>query len=158
MKILVTGAGGYIGRALISELHEEGLNAIGTTRETLNLIDVGDMKRFGDLDIVYLCAYKSRFIECEDDPTAYRINVDAQIEIARQLPKSKIIFLSSEAVERALHTNYGMHKALVETALLTKEAVIARICGKVTDSRLKSLAIWLRCLIAMDSGVYRWTT
>lgn len=154
MNALVTGAEGFIGKALVSELEP---NVVGTTRKTLDLLELGDLSRFAKPDVLYLCAYKSRFIECERDPTAYRINVDAQIELASFWHSTKVVFLSSEAVESAIHTAYGMHKALAEVGLRAVcNPIIARICGKVSASRLPMLAQWLVDLAHKPHGVYRW--
>ena len=157
MKMLVTGAGGFIGGALVKTLQELDQDVMGTTREVLDLLALGDLSRFGHQDVVYLCGGKTRFIDCESDPTAYRINVDAQLAIARHFLGAKIIYLSSEAVERGLHTNYGMHKALVETALWgICSPRIARICQKVTTYNLQSCCDWLSELPRKPPGVYRW--
>lgn len=154
MKAIITGANGYIGKALAERLQP---SVIGTTRRTLDLLEIGDLKRFESPDVVYLCAAKTRFIDCERDPTAYRINVDAQIELASFWGHAKIIYLSSEAVESALHTAYGMHKALAEVGLRAVcNPIIARICGKVTDLTLPHLVNWLHGLAHSKPGVHRW--
>lgn len=154
MNALVTGASGYIGSALVQRLKP---NVQGTTRKTLDLLELGDLTFLGKPDVVYLCAAKTRFIDCEADHTAYRVNVDAQIEIATHFAGAKIVFLSSEAVERALHTNYGMHKALAEMGLRAVcNPIIARICSKVSDSTLPNLVNWLVGLADVKPGVYRW--
>lgn len=155
MNALVTGASGFIGKALTERLKPD---VIGTTKRTLDLLEIGDLNRFDKPDVVYLCAAKTRFIDCEDDARAYRVNVDAQIELASFWGHCKIIYLSSEAVERALHTNYGMHKALAEMGLRTVcNPIIARICRKVTADTLPQLVDWLVDLSKVKPGVYRWT-
>lgn len=154
MNSLVTGANGYIGSALVQRLKP---NVTGTTRRTLDLLEIGDLAFLGKPDVVYLCAAKTRFIDCEADHNAYRVNVDAQIEIASHFAGSKIIFLSSEAVEKALHTAYGQHKALAEVGLRAVcSPVIARICNKVSDTSLPNLVNWLVSLSDAKPGVHRW--
>lgn len=157
MKVLITGAGGFIGERLASYLTLSGEQVTALRRKDLDLLSPGDLSRFGEPSTVYLCAAKTRFIDCEDDPTAYRVNVDAQIEIAKFFNYARIIFLSSEAVERALHTNYGMHKALAEQGLRgVCDPVIARICGKVTQDSVQSVIRWLASLMRSAPGLYRW--
>ena len=95
----------------------------------------------------------SRFIECEDKPMAYRVNVDGPLEVARRTT-GKIIYLSSEAVERALHTNYGMHKALAELALRTQcDPIIVRL-SKV--DRVQDCCEYLVSLAEATPGIYHW--
>ena len=156
MRVLVTGAGGFIGASLVKTLQELDMEVLGTTREVLDLLNLGDLERLGGHDIVYLCAAKTRFIDCESDPTAYRINVDAQIALARHFGYAKIVYLSSEAVEKALHTAYGMHKALVEMGLgAVCSPRIARL-SKVTAETLQSCCDWLADLPRKPPGVDRW--
>ena len=132
------------------------MEVLGATRDVLDLLAPGDLSRFGQRDIVYLCGAKTRFIDCESDPTAYRINVDAQLTLARHFGLSKIVYLSSEAVERALHTAYGMHKALVEVGLWgVCTPRIARL-AKVTPDRLQACCDWIADLPRKPAGVYRW--
>lgn len=158
--ILVTGAAGMIGGALVSHFQMEGQQVLGTTRETLDLLDPGNLSRFGFPNAVYLCAGMTRFIDCETNPDAYRVNVDAQVFLAEEFNDlgAKIIYLSSEAVEKALHTNYGMHKALAEAGLRAVcKPVIARL-GKVTMDTRHMAATWLHSLLIKQAGVYRWGT
>lgn len=158
MRVLITGSSGMIGEALASYLMIAGEEVIATRRRDLDLLNLGDLKRFPEPQVVYLCAAKTRFIDCESDPTAYRINVDAQIALAKYWNFARIVFLSSEAVERALHTNYGMHKALAEQGLRgVCDPVIARICGKVTKDTLSGVVSWLAGLLRAQPGLYRWS-
>lgn len=158
MKALVIGSSGKIGAALLKALKETGHEAIGIPRQELDLLAIPDglgAKYLGP-DVVYLCAAKSRFIDCEADPDTYRINVDAQIDLARQFGYAKIVYLSSEAVERALHTNYGMQKALAEMGLRAVcEPVIARL-SKVDPDALPAACAWLAGLATAKPGVHRW--
>jgi dTDP-4-dehydrorhamnose reductase len=153
VRILITGVNGKIGSRLalfLSPFHK----VTGTTRNTLDLLEPGDLSRFGTQDKVYLCAASTRFIDCERDPNAYRVNVDAQLEIASHFKTA--IYLSSEAVESALHTAYGQHKALCEVGLRAVcKPVIARI-GRVTDENLPKLLNFLGTLLDAKPGVYRW--
>jgi len=156
VRILITGANGYIGNALMGHLAGQGHKIVGTTRKELDLLDLGDLRRFEGIQRAYLCAARTRFIDCERDPEAYRINVDAQISLAEHF--KNVVYLSSEAVESALHTAYGQHKALAEMGLRAVcKPVIARICAKVTEERLTGLCHWLGQLKDANPGVHRWT-
>jgi nucleoside-diphosphate-sugar epimerase len=157
VKVLVTGSDGLIGKALVKTLQELTADVTPANREVLDHLNLGDLSRLGEQDIVFLLAGKTRFIDCESDPTAYRVNVDAQLQLARHFSASRVVFVSSEAVEKALHTNYGMHKALAETGLWGVCAPrIGRICKKVTPQTLQACCDWLAELPRKPPGVYRW--
>ncbi len=67
-----------------------------------------------------------------------------------------MVFISSEAVERALHTNYGMHKALAEASLRAVcDPVIVRL-HKVVPETLSTACAFLASLVTAAPGVYRW--
>lgn len=114
---------------------------------------------FEGADVVYLCAAMTRFIDCEAVSDAYRVNVDGVVELAKKLKfsGSKIVYLSSEAVERALHTNYGMHKALAELGLsAVGNPVIARL-SKVDPWSINHVCAFLIGLATAKPGLYRWS-
>ncbi len=160
MKALVIGAGGKIGANLLKALEGAGHEAVGVTRKFLDLTALPqDIEAvIGSADVIYICAASTRFIDCEADPDAYRVNVDAPVEIATQYKFSgaTIVYLSSEAVERALHTNYGMHKALAEMGLrAVGNPVIARL-SKVDPWSMDDACDFLVKLANAKPGVYRW--
>ena len=158
MKAMVIGANGKIGSALSKALEVAGHEVMRMTRKEIDLLELPNIfDKFGHVDVVYLCAAMTRFIDCEDNDQSYRANVDAPIGIALQVRHyAKVIYISSEAVERALHTNYGMHKALAEIGLKTVcNPVIARI-SKVDPWSMENLCQFLILLAGETGGLYRW--
>ncbi len=156
LKALVIGGTGFIGSALVCALRERDIDVEYTTRQTLDLLK--PIESLPSCDIVYICAAMSRFIECEDNPLAYRVNVDAPREIAELVHPAQVIYLSSEAVERALHTNYGLHKALAEVSLRTVcRPIIVRL-SKVSEERLDDCLDFLVGLasIGIPGKIYHW--
>lgn len=163
MNALVIGAGGMIGKGLLPALRQAQIRPISSTRADLDLLDIPanyatrlEASAGEHIEVVYLCAAMTRFIDCEDNPEAYRVNVDAQIELALQFSWAQIVYLSSEAVERALHTNYGTHKALAEIGLRAVcDPVIVRL-SKVSPTTLGSACAFLASLATAKPGIYRW--
>ena len=152
-----------IGKALLPALRQARVRAFGASRADLDLRDIPQnyAARFeaevGEhIDVVYICAAVTRFIDCEADEDAYSINVDAPAEIARQFNWARIVYLSSEAVERALHTNYGMHKALAEMGLNAVCAPVVVRLSKVGAATLGSACAFLASLATARPGIYRW--
>ena len=153
MKALVIG-GGFIGTALVPALQSRSFEVESTDRSTCLLSNLPD--RLPRADVVFICAAMSKFIVCEADPLAYRVNVDSPYRIALLTKPAKVVFLSSEAVEKALHTNYGMQKALAEQLLLPLGARIARL-SKVIPERLNSCCHFLIDLAEAPPGIYHWS-
>ena len=152
MKISVIGSHGFIGSWLVGALSQAGHDVLPVNRQMLDFLDLpADCPPALQAEVAYICAAKTRFIECEDDATAYRINVDAPVHIARW---QRVVYLSSEAVERAIHTAYGMHKALAEASL--RGHVIARL-GRVQPETLDAACAFLVGLANARPGVYRWS-
>lgn len=161
MKALVIGGDSFIGVRLADALRANGHEVACTTRR------VGRNAVFFDMrypigvprcDVAFICAAMTKFIDCEIDLEAYRVNVDAPINIARQVSDmgGKVVYFSSEAVEGALHTAYGMHKALVETALVgIGNAIVVRI-GKTDEANVESLCRRVIALAVIGTpGLYR---
>ncbi len=154
MRALVIGGNSYIGKRLVVELRKYFSEVVATYHEDYDLLDLPSAQP--DIQVVFICAAMTRFIECEDDRRAYRVNVDAPINIARAYPEAKIVYLSSEAVERALHTNYGMHKALAEMGLRTVcDPVIVRL-SKVDPHDLDECCAYLVEVADQQPGIYHW--
>src|SRR5258707_15187062 len=97
-RALVIGGSGYIGRALVWLLNESGWMVYAPSRDALDLLAIPEDPKswWAPWDVVYLCAAITRFIECEDQRIAYRVNVDAPIRIAQLCDPKKVVYLSSE--------------------------------------------------------------
>jgi len=154
MRIGVIGASGRIGAALATRLEREH----DVHRITRNILDLRRPVRLYGYEVLYIAAANASLIGCETDPDAYRVNVDGPVEIARMASAgTRIVFLSSGAVETALHTAYGLHKAFAEAGLRAVcTPVIARICSRAEPADLPPLADWLAGLCTAAPGVYRW--
>ena len=152
-KYLILGSNGYIGQALAEVMEEMGCDVSALSRQDFDV--TGEVPvEFANHDAVFMCAGMSKFIECEEDRMAYRVNVDAPLAIARC--SNKFVYLSSDVVERALHTSYGLQKALAEVGLLAiGNTVIARICKRVNRANIASVCKALVELASKPPGLYR---
>jgi nucleoside-diphosphate-sugar epimerase len=162
MKAIVIGGDGFIGSRLAAMLAEHGHEVTRTSRRTddegaiyLDMLDPGYLP---ECDVAFICAAVTRFIDCEQQPESYRVNVDAPVAIADALEarRSLVVYLSSEAVEKALHTAYGLQKALTEAALAgIGNAIVARL-GKTTEENVGGVCEALINLAAAGKpGRYR---
>lgn len=151
-KYLILGANGYIGQALAEVMEEMGCDVSALSKQDFDV--TGEIPSFRSHDAVFMCAGMSKFIECEEDRAAYRVNVDAPLAIARC--SNKLVYLSSDVVERALHTGYGLQKALAEVGLLAMgNTVVARICKRVNRANIAAVCKALVDLASKPPGLYR---
>ena len=172
-KVLVVGADGTIGGALLSVLRGMGVDAIGTTRRFLatdstlipfNLGDAVAARRLAEkaFSTVIICAGVSSVNACELDPCGTRqINVVGIVGLASIFVRfgAHVVFLSSNMVfdgsvpyvtRMAPHsprTEYGRQKADAEKLLiqLLGDVSIIRL-GKVIGSRSQIFDSWCDAL------------
>lgn len=153
-KHLVIGGESFIGRQIVNSLGCSWTSRRWATHhyQHFNVLN-GNPPEWADK--VFMCAAVTGFAACESDPDAYRVNVDAPLRIARAMPKtSKFIFLSSEAVRTALHTNYGLMKALAEQGLLAIGNTVAIRLPRVTQENSKEIVEKIVLLSDQQPGLY----
>lgn len=109
--------------------------------------------------VAYLCAGTKGFAENEGNRASFRADVDGNIRLARHLLKQGtfVVFISTDAVEWALHTAYARNRFMVELAIgglpnvaiirpskFTAETVgpLADLCVKVGQQKLEGLHRW----------------
>ena len=125
-KVIVTGAGGFVGRALCENLISSGYEVVGTSRSTVNELDAAGIKTIttgdisADLDwrpvlggaesVVHLAARVHVMCEEAEDPLAEfrKVNVDGTERLIRACGAQgvkRFIYLSTAKVcgERTLH-------------------------------------------------------
>lgn len=161
--ILVTGAGGLIGGALVQRLRSEGFDVwapprAGEARAALELNDVADCDLPDGLQTAFLCAWQGGVAEAANDPQGMRLtNVEGNLELVRRLKESgtKVVFLSSSLIFSAADTSaaaplvpccvYGEQKAAVEAGLDIRHDAIVRVT-KVGETLLPRLSQWVASL------------
>ena len=116
MSVLVTGAGGFVGKALVAHLAQGGVEVLATDRACRGLAELGASRLFeGDIcdaavrgaalehadAVIHLATVPGGAAE-EDPELARRVNVDAAMalswEFAAQRPDAPFVFASSIAV------------------------------------------------------------
>jgi nucleoside-diphosphate-sugar epimerase len=145
MRVLVTGASGFVGKRLCEELTARGIPFIGTSRAGGNgLRGVGELAAGtewssvldGVTAVVHLAARVHVMSETEIDPVEAfrRVNVDGTVNLARQAVKAgvrRFVFVSSVKVNGEATTSapfsvndtpvpqdpYGVSKHEAEIAL-----------------------------------------
>jgi nucleoside-diphosphate-sugar epimerase len=159
MSELVIGADGFIGSRLV-----EMCACVGTSRRpgTKHLHFDMSVPRaiLIPADIVYVCAGANGAKRCEGNQDAFRVNVDAPIEIANEVAKAKgfMVWISSMSVEW-LDGAYQRQKLAAEMVLRSMPHVGVVRAGRVTRDNRDDLC---ELLVAVGrnkvSGLTRWGT
>lgn len=163
--ILVTGAGGLIGGALVQRLRSEGLavwapspaGGIGGALD-LNRVSVADFP--AGLQSAFLCAWHGGVAEAARDPQGTRrTNVEGNLELAGRLKQAgtRVTFLSTSLVFSTADTSattspapccvYGEQKAAVEAGLDLSHDAVVRVT-KVGETLMPRLSQWAATLRA----------
>lgn len=131
--LLITGAGGQLGRSLVRQCRAQGLAFQAFTRQELDITDANAVERLvrgAAFDCIVNCAAYTAVDEAEDNPArAYAVNAYAPWLLART--GLALIHISTDYVfdglaRRPYQTNdparpvsvYGLSKRAAETALL----------------------------------------
>ena len=131
MRVLVSGASGFLGRALCAALARAGHTPVALSRTRLPLFDSSgipwyrcDLPQTIDLraftpraDALVHCAYSTRF---RSEPEAIATNVEgsrALLAAFRQGGGGQFVFVSSFAAHAQAESIYGKTKLLTEAAL-----------------------------------------
>lgn len=132
MKILITGASGYIGTALISKLEEAEHEVIAATRTNalryknwihfdLNNFELFKVPENIDLIIHLAANTKNIGVDSQEEIIAAKLLINESIKI-----NAKFIFLSSQASSEYAYSQYGQIKWKIETAVLAANGIVVR--------------------------------
>ena len=163
--ILVTGAGGLIGSALVQRLRSEGFDVWAPPREN-SVVDALDLSQVSSaalpagLQTAFLCAWQGGVAEAAYDPQGTsRANVEGNLELVGRLKHAgtKVIFLSTSLVFSGADISamaplapccvYGEQKAAVEAGLDARRDAIVRVT-KVGETLMPRLSRWAASLRA----------
>ncbi|KAI9499926.1 hypothetical protein BX070DRAFT_196623 [Coemansia spiralis] len=123
IKVVVTGASGFLGRAVLSEAQRRGLHAVGMahTRASGGLaqVDLLDAQATGDFiareapQCIIHCAAEKRPAAVEHSTQAHRLNVEVPALLARlaQTHNAYLIYVSTEYVFDGTSPPYEAHDA-----------------------------------------------
>jgi len=169
-NLLVVGADGVIGTALVSALSRVGSHVLGSSRRPdsrwlpLDMELPVDTALLPEAQSVFLCAGINGFAACDADPAkAARVNVEATLAIGTHYLQrgAHVVFLSSTAVfgsrsdapdegaSMAPDTTYGAFKCASEVALLAFARRAPGTCAivrltKVLSAQTPLLQKWRR--------------
>lgn len=106
------------------------------------------------LHVVYIVAAITGIMRCEVDEEAWSTNADGPVALTLQAKQRgwPVVFVSSEAVERAPQLAYAQQKAYVETVVLTTGGCVVRP-NRITAERLDDLvALMIETGAALAGG------
>lgn len=157
MKVFCTGGSGLLGTALARLF--DPIEFFAPPRSDFQL----EQKVYPDwlwgYDLAFLCAGTKVFSDNEGNRQAFRSDVDGNIRLARYLIHrgTFVVFVSTDAVEWALHTAYARNRFAVELAIghelivgifrpakfdYSNVAEVAKACSEVGLGRRQGLTRW----------------
>ena len=156
MKTAVFGSSGWLGSHLIFKKELGDISPFN--RQSFNL-DNGDLSIIIPHDLAFLCAGTKGFAENEGNRQAFRSDVDGNIRLARHLLRQGtfVVFVSTDAVEWALHTAYARNRFMVELAIGGEPNVAIFRPAKFTEATIAEVA--LACAkvgLQRKEGLTRW--
>lgn len=148
-KVLVTGAGGFLGRHMMRHLQDAGFEAVGLTHDDMDITDGASVLaavEASGADIVVHCAAISSTGYAKEHPDeSMAVNVDGSVNVARACKScgASLFAMSSDQVysgctldgplaenlDLAPNNPYGAHKLLMEERVLEicPDAVLLRL-------------------------------
>jgi len=174
MKALVIGGDGMLGSALVADLKNKGHDVSATSRlhkDASNYLDLYQPRHYDfphGVNVVYLVAAITKVVDCEADPQkTWQVNADAPVELCRAAMEGwsdqtgayfspHVIFISSDAVERAPNLNYSKQKAYAEQYVLARGGAVVRP-SRIPQFKVHELATFLINLgLDREPGMFRW--
>lgn len=170
-RALVVGGDARLGAALLTALAAPGISEhhpIATSRRPSHASEQGwfpldlsdnDLRLPTWSDVVYLVAAVTKVVDCDAHPQAtWRVNADAPVTLALQAHREArhVIFISSDAVEKAPAMNYSRQKAYAESMVLGMGGTVVRPSRIPPDaSKLVELLVMLGKM--QTPGLVRWS-
>ena len=149
MKILITGAGGFLGSRLCEYLKRKGYDVYGLFHNVCDITDEEQVEKVMIVirpDIVIHCAAVSDVSTCDKNKAvSQKINVDGSVNIAKMCGKigAKMIFCSSDQVyfgsmkmNPHMETEELFPKNTYGKQKLEAEQKITQYCDKTISLRL----------------------
>lgn len=158
MKTAVFGSRGMLGSHLI---WKKELGEISPFNRESFPLDGGDLSTILPHDLAFLCAGTKGTEACEGNREAFRSDVDGNIRLSRHLLKQGtfVVFVSTDAVEWALHTAYARNRFMVELAIGNEPNVAIFRPGKFTESNVSEVAkACAEVGLQRKEGLTRWPT
>lgn len=164
MRIVVTGASGFLGRALMRKLALDGVNVIGVSRHCLpGLVQVASYADAPGGDVLVHLAEASDRRWVEANSTSYEQTVRVTLDSLLRKGFSRIVYASSavlygdqseslRSVEDSVHIvdTYTRLKYLAEDLIRSREGIVARMVnlygvgmseGNVLSAILKQIPV-----------------
>ncbi len=140
MKILLTGATGYVGKLIRSGFGDKwSLYNVSTRGDDITGVDAFDLSDAIQVenlslqikpDIIIHAAGDKNLTRCEANPEmAYSANVATTINLVRQFPKARIIYISSDYVFSGDRGGYREDDALGPVTVYGRTKACAELAG-----------------------------
>lgn len=129
MKVIVTGATGFLGRYAMAALSATGCDVLGLSSKDFDISKPLPKKYFADC-VVHLAAYNITSVGEQDEEAYFKANVLGTRHVLEGIECKRFVFLSTIKVDGVNLKGYAKSKALAEEECLklssSREMVIVR--------------------------------
>ncbi len=170
--VSIIGGKGLVGSCLVEKAKKAfySVNATHRSKEIkpydgvfwhgMDLELLSDLRIPSKPQVLFLVAAMAKVVDCEAYPqTSWRVNADApaQLSLMAAAEGVKVIFISSDAVERAPGLNYSRQKAYAEQIVLSTFGGCVVRPARITPDRVSDFCDMLIELSrGKNGGLVRW--
>lgn len=123
MKLLITGATGYVGQRLVQAAESQGYQTVIAARDTFDLLSP---KPFVMPDGVDAVLHLAAITDSKLSNPATEIKAASHLFNAAALSGARVIFVSSQAARQDAPTDYGRTKWQIEQLAITANGCVVR--------------------------------
>ena len=134
-RVLITGANGSIGQALIPRLDDDGVSFLATDVDTFDVRGEPppSVLKLNPTLVIHLAADKHAPNGEQDPWETLRVNADGTANVLRLFPAAKVV-LTSTCKAADPETAYGASKLIAERMVLNAGGVVARLYNVIEAS------------------------
>ena len=146
MKLLITGATGYIGKRLVQAAKSHGYQVVVATKADLDLLSPREFVMPAEIDTVF---HLAAITDAKLSNPSSEIKAASYLFTAAAEKGAKLVFVSSQAARKDAPTDYGRTKWQIEQLALVANGCVVRpgqVYGGIENGLFRVLSTVVRKL------------